>query len=427
MNQLLEAYSNLIKSNPVYAGFITLYVTTIGGWLLRNLPRRFFNFILGQYTTHLDILSTGAGPAELQYFSFLEWFAKNGFMKWSRRLAVESIGGMRNQHSSSHSRTIVTPGNGKHYFFWRGRLCWLHKSRVDQNGTTDQITHEITVGAFGRNKQFLFDMVEDFRWVPSPAKEYIYYSEYSRDYRWVLSHKVVARHLDTIVLNNGLKERIVKNIQWFLDNRSWFEDRGFPYRLIIVLEGPPGTGKTSLLRALAGYFKRNLCPLNLSTCTDSSLPELLRTVPRDSFVLMEDFDDCLAVVASDWVKSNNVNGFTAPESILRLSRSAFLQAIDGQIIFLTTNHIDKIDEAVKRDERVNHRFHIGLLQNEAIHRYIETVFPNFSEHNAFVYAPISGASLQKLYRKYHASYGDFIGAIPVANPDILLKSREEVT
>jgi hypothetical protein len=423
MDGLLLTYNNLLSTNPVVAGLIPVWIATVSTLLLRGVPAFLWGIIRTQSTTTLNLLSTGAGSADMQYFSFLNWFVKRGFMKYSRSLSVESAWS-RDCHGT------VLPGNGTHYFIWHGRLCWLYKSRVEQSGTTHEITHQISVGMIGRNQLLLNQMVDEFRWRPDTNRGHLFYPN-KEGTGWSSSHRVTERKLDTIVLNAGIKEELVQAIEWFLHNREWYLDRGFPYRMTLLLEGPPGTGKSSLLRALTGHFKRNLCPINLSSCTDISLPELLRTAPMDSFILMEDFDDCPAVLAPEFRESKSDDGLLATVMASRLSRSVFLQAmdgvdvIDGQVVILTTNHIEKIDEAVKRDERVNHRFHLGLLQNEAIHRYIETVFPNTCEHKAFIYAPVSGASLQKAYRKHHLSYRDFLGAIPVVNPDVVSESQEE--
>ena len=95
------------------------------------------------------------------------------------------------------------------------------------------------------------------------------------------------------------------------------------------------------------------------------------------------------------------------------------------MIFLTTNYIERIEPAVIRDERVNEQVHLGLLNDEAIHRYISRVFPEHTGEPPVVYAPIAGATLQKLYVRNHQSYRDFISAIPVANPDALSVNEEE--
>lgn len=67
---------------------------------------------------------------------------------------------------------------------------------------------------------------------------------------------------------------------------------GIPYRRGYLLYGPPGSGKTSFIQALAGSLSYDICVLNLSErgLTDDKLFHLLSNVPDRSFVLIEDID-----------------------------------------------------------------------------------------------------------------------------------------
>lgn len=67
---------------------------------------------------------------------------------------------------------------------------------------------------------------------------------------------------------------------------------GIPYRRGYLLYGPPGSGKTSFIQALAGSLSYDICLLNLSErgLGDDKLTHLLSNAPERSFVLIEDVD-----------------------------------------------------------------------------------------------------------------------------------------
>ena len=51
---------------------------------------------------------------------------------------------------------------------------------------------------------------------------------------------------------------------FFINNKDWYNKEGNPYTFGLGLSGPPGTGKTSIIKCIANMLNRHLIviPLN---------------------------------------------------------------------------------------------------------------------------------------------------------------------
>jgi hypothetical protein len=71
-----------------------------------------------------------------------------------------------------------------------------------------------------------------------------------------------TKTFDNLVFRN--KEALKKRLDFFLNNKNFYNKLGIPYTLGLLLYGSPGCGKTSTVKAIANYADRHLIiiPMN---------------------------------------------------------------------------------------------------------------------------------------------------------------------
>ncbi|KAK5464600.1 Complex III assembly protein translocase and chaperone [Exophiala xenobiotica] len=259
-----------------------------------------------------------------------------------------------------HTNFYLIPGPGRHVLRYRNAWIWVNRQReakqVSMDGKPWETVTLTTLYSHRHVFESLFQEASDLATQAVEGKTVIYTAWGTR---WdKFGHPRSKRPLESVILDEGVKERIVEDVQDFLSSSKWYYERGIPYRRGYLLYGPPGTGKSSFIQALAGYLNYDIAMLNLSErgLTDDRLNHLLTVIPQRTLILLEDVDAAFAnrrQVETDGYAGANV------------TFSGLLNALDGvgsaeeRIIFLTTNHVERLDEALVRPGRVDMTVRLG--------------------------------------------------------------------
>ena len=261
---------------------------------------------------------------------------------------------------SEQTAFSLVPGHGKHILRYRNAFILVDRERIgksfDVNGQPFETISLTTLYYYRHVFEDIFREAHEMALQSTEGKTVVYTS---RNMGWEQSGQPKRRRpFDSVVLEEGLSEKILGDVREFLDARTWYLDRGIPYRRGYLLYGPPGTGKTSFVQALAGILDFNIAMLSLSQrgLTDDLLNHLLLNVPARTIVLLEDAD---AAFGNRRQRDNE--GYSGAN----VTYSGLLNALDGvasaeeRIIFMTTNHIDRLDDALIRPGRVDMTIHLG--------------------------------------------------------------------
>ncbi|KAF8843562.1 hypothetical protein BDN67DRAFT_923707 [Paxillus ammoniavirescens] len=317
------------------------------------------------------------------YEWFLAWMAHNSTtasqrhatQSWlrSHQLSVETAFEQRSNGSSSVLFKLVA-GPGTHWFKYRG--AWMQMKRERETRSMQLMSgtpwETVTLTTLSRDRSLFPQLLAEARDLALKGQEGKLVIRTAWGIEWKqFGQPRRKRPLHSVILDAGVSEKIAQDIRAFLGRRQWYADRGIPYRRGYLLHGPPGSGKTSFIQALAGSLSYDICLLNLSErgLADDKLIHLLSNAPERSFILIEDVD-----AAFNKRVQTSEDGYQSSVTF-----SGFLNALDGvasgeeRIIFMTSNHIEKLDPALIRPGRVD----LSVLVDDASPTQVRTLFTRF--------------------------------------------------
>jgi chaperone BCS1 len=188
------------------------------------------------------------------------------------------------------------------------------------------------------------------------------------------------RTLDSVFLPKKQKTDVVNIIDKFLKPKTiqGYKDRGLNHKLTVLLSGVPGTGKSSLIAALASHFNFDIAIMSFTPkMTDVGFLRAMRSWNRKASRSDEDDNNnsskervtILVIEDIDCIfkerKSND-------ENRNMVTFSGILNGLDGittgdkQIVIMTTNHIEHLDPALIRPGRVDHIMTFDYTTKEQI-------------------------------------------------------------
>lgn len=228
------------------------------------------------------------------------------------------------------------------------------------------------------------------------------------------------RTLDNVYLKQ-IKE-LKQRVEFFMRRRDWYDSKGIPHTLGIVMYGVPGCGKTSTIKGIANETKRHIFNIALSEIkTKDALKDLfyneqvkvilgegkmeVLNIPlKHRLYVIEDIDAMQSVVikrSAEQIKADEerklrmeaeielikrTQGETMARTMMagkqdadidKLDLATLLNVLDGvretpgRIIILSTNYPERLDEALLRPGRFDMMLEFEKHTPEVIRQHLE--------------------------------------------------------
>ena len=274
----------------------------------------------------------------------------------------------------------IISGFGTQWYFIFGKLSSVHREIETSNGTMLLKTYMRVY--FANKEKFIYKLKSVIT-----KSSNVYENKVKINFQWYVN-KRDKRYLNTIYTNNNEQYDVLDDIKDFIKSKDFYLTNNIPYKRNYLFYGKPGTGKTSLIFALASELNYDIKIIDLGSFSDlNSLLYQIYNNLSNTFLVFEDID-AMSTKCDDRKENNspvksakdNIVAEPTPNNNKELSLSILLNLLDGlytkegMIAFFTTNHIEKLDPAFLRDGRMDYKLEMDDLNyntiNDIVHKKI---------------------------------------------------------
>ena len=234
----------------------------------------------------------------------------------------------------------------------------IHHKYATLEGTYAQpaVSTSVTMTFFGCRHQLLAERFEDkYMKIIRDAERFensglVYVCTHTGD-SYQSGDYIPYRKISSVILDETLLRDLVKEIQQFVQpsTRAFYTEIQEPYHFNMLFYGVPGTGKTSLITALATEFRRQIHRIS---------PKLFRQSAEAARGFREEvsgIQNAIVVIdEADLIIKNRKEKMSEEEEATLHTLLNYLDDVgEGNIVILCTNHPERLDPAIQRSGRIN--------------------------------------------------------------------------
>ncbi|XP_028788461.1 protein HYPER-SENSITIVITY-RELATED 4-like [Neltuma alba] len=171
---------------------------------------------------------------------------------------------------------------------------------------------------------------------------------------------------ETLALEPDMKKFVQEDLERFVRRKEYYRKVGKPWKRGYLLSGPPGTGKSSLIAAMANYLHFDIYDLEFTrflTSCDRELQKLLMNMAKRCILAVEDIDCTIEYqhrMAALCFPEPPLQTMPIVPMLLNFLDGVWSSCGDERIIVFTTNHKEKLDPAFLRPGRMDVHIHMSF-------------------------------------------------------------------
>ena len=196
-------------------------------------------------------------------------------------------------------------------------------------------------------------------------------------FEWIPRRCQTSRMLETMVFSKQTQEQVIEPVERFLHDGPLYRAQNRPWRTTLLLHGPPGTGKTSIVPALAAHHALPVFMLSGNATTGCSYGR----GESNYYLRLPGIFSAAALVAENKPHIVVIDDVVAPISpvhVGQIAESEWVLGLDGiietpgRIVIITTNSPEQfVRDRLSRPGRVDHSVEFGPCDREQLLRLVQ--------------------------------------------------------
>ena len=355
----MKTLLNLLKEAGFNSANLTILITAMTTAILaifKQVPIKIFKQI--KYFIKSRTMYTIQLQSLINQFACdraFEWIRKQNFKSIKRALRLQPYDIVKDDKEAILENIYSKSGMPLGTFTSCKKFTIISISVTKDNEHSSETL--ITINIFGLfSKRFTEDLLCTIGENRDMNRKYIEYNTLDSMGGFTPSTKF-KRKLNTIYLEN--KNEIFESIDIWKKSEDFYRERGIPYKLGILLYGEPGTGKSSLVHAIASELNKDVIVLTAGAILNGKLSRYN--------VVSCDTAPIIVIEEIDTIVNSRQNELGEKEKVILSELLNFLDgpsSPDSCIIIATTNHIEKLDPAIIRSGRFDIKIHMGKISRD---------------------------------------------------------------